>query len=293
MAMKLNPQTGLYEDDGQADPNAGIEGPGRPGSVASVPTQGTGFGTPTGDPNPKYDTGNPYAPGGDVIFPNAPLQGGSVNAGTPNPNLPNVPPADPGPATTAPPTTPPATTDPGAGPTGPGGPTGPIGATTPGSQSMADLVNSKVRDLLNTPQTLDTSALLASPEMAAERLQNQRSTERQVADSAEHAAYSGLLGTGGEEGVLRGIKAKQGETDTFFMGQLATQFRQRQIDELKFGIQTAVQMGQFDKAQELQRQLGQLSADTSRQNTQDQVGLGYANLDVSANNAALLAALGL
>jgi hypothetical protein len=280
MARRLNPVTGMYEDVPDASLAEGkLNGQGTP----NVPVYDAGAGAaldPSAQPDPVLarstdPTLNPQPPAAAAL---------------------PVPPADPTPVAPAPaPTTPalpPQPTTPTPPPDGSGVAAPSVAPAAASGSGLSDLVNEKVRMLLNTPQTLNTTELMASPEAAAERLQNQRSTERLIANTAEQAAYGGTTG-GGTEGVMRGIKGKQSETDAIFLGQLAAQFRQRQIDDLKFGIQTAIQMGQFDKAQALQERLTLIQSDTSRQNTMDSVGLGYASLQEQANEAALKTLLSL
>lgn len=300
--QKFNPVTGLYEDD----PNA-VPGTSGKTSLPNLPTTDTTFGTPTGQPDSGYTGGSPYfepsggaaSPNPGTINPTAPYAGGSgVSHPQANPALPALSPISsdttPAPTTPTSPAPAPTATDTGANATGAaiGGGAGPQLAAPPsGDAALMALVNKRVTDLLNTPQTLDTEGVLASPEASAYRLQNQRQTERLVANTAEHAAYDGTMG-GGSTGIQRGLLEKEGENNSIFAGSLAKEFRDRQIQQLKDGIQFAIEMGQFDKAQSLQERLAQLSSDTSRSNTLDQLGLGYASLETQANNAALIAALG-
>ncbi len=177
----------------------------------------------------------------------------------------------------------------GSGPTSVQIPPGQYAGLTPPSSPMTDAGNAAILKLLQTPQTVDAESVAESPEAVAERLQSQRSAEHQIAASAEQAAQSGEAGTGGEQGLQRQILANQGEQDSLFQGTLASTLRQQQIQQLESGIQYAQQSGQFDKAQQLQAQLAQLSAGLSL----DQLGYNYAALNAGNNNAALQAILGL
>jgi hypothetical protein len=162
-------------------------------------------------------------------------------------------------------------------------PPGPYAGLTPPSSPISDAGNAAILKLLQTPQTVDAQTVAEAPEAVAERLQSQRGAERQIAASAEQAAQSGESGTGGQEGMSRQILANEGEQDALFSGTLASTMRQQQIQQLEAGIQYAQQSGQFDKAQQLQAQLAQLSAGLNL----DQLGLGYASLNANNNNAAL------
>ena len=166
------------------------------------------------------------------------------------------------------------------------------GPTATSSSPLGDLARQRIMDMLNTPQNVSAESVAASPEAAAERLQSQRGTDRALAQSAEQAAQGGTGTAGGQEGIQRGILQAQGETDANFSGQLASTLRQQQIGKLTQGITFALQSGQFDQAQALQRQLAELQSATTRGIASDQIGYNYTALQEQANRDALIAALG-
>jgi hypothetical protein len=176
-------------------------------------------------------------------------------------------------------------------------PSGPITNDTPlpgtgNSPSLEDLVKKQLANQIN-PAAIDPAALQTSPEAQAERLTSQRAADQQRAQIAEQNAQSGLAGTGGGAGLLRGVDQAQAERDTQFIGQLAATKVAQQLDQIKFGIQAAMQAGQFDKAQALQLQLAQLQdaaqrygIDTAAKTAQGAQAVQMAGINTAAQTAA-------
>jgi hypothetical protein len=188
-------------------------------------------------------------------------------------------------------------------------PTGGAGEKKPGAPSQQNLdeaTRSQLLKMLN-PDAINGDTLMTSPEAASQRIASQRGVERQMAQAAEDAARSGMAGSGGQDGIMRGIRQHAAEGESEFIGTLAIQKVQQQIEDKRFALQQAQQAGQFDKAQALQKELTQMQdatqrygiqtgADTSRYGidrsaetskygidsnrsiARDQLGLGYAGL---------------
>ena len=165
-------------------------------------------------------------------------------------------------------------------------------ANTPGAQpggqppaaagspavDMESLARQRIIDLLNTPRTVDPNTLRDSPEMQAVYLMAQRAEERDRAALAERAAAGGWSGSGGMEGGINALREQRGATEMQMMGQLATQYMERQREDLKAGIEYALNQGQFEDAQALQRELAALEAAIQREKIA---------ADVSMNNAEI------
>lgn len=153
-------------------------------------------------------------------------------------------------------------------------------------RQMAELVRQRILQLLNTPQTVDPQTLRDSPEMQAVYLQEQRAQERDRAALAERAAADGWSGSGAFEGGLNALAEKRGATEMTLMAQLATAYMERNREDLKNGIELAMNQGQFDQAQALQRELAALDAAIER----EKIG---ASLSMDASDNALKRELGL
>lgn len=131
--------------------------------------------------------------------------------------------------------------------------------------------------------------LAAGPESAAYRLGAQRNAERETADLAERASYEGWSGpqSGAYQTGLAGINQRRGEGEAGFLGSLMTQRIESERQDLQFAIQIAMSQGQFDQAQQLQRELADLDAILRR----EQLGFNYDALQLGANERAASAAL--
>lgn len=180
------------------------------------------------------------------------------------------------------------------------------------SSEMDALVQKRITELLNTPQTVDQAALDASPQMAAVRQSEQRTQERDRAQIAERRTAQGLpTSSGGFDTDLAALSQRRGENESQAAGSMATQQLQDNRAQLLAGLQMALQSGQFDKAQQLQERLATLDAslrtaslnesgrqsDASRQLQRELgllgIGYNYDALQAQQNQAATLAALGL
>lgn len=171
-----------------------------------------------------------------------------------------------------------------------------------GGSSSPSALDSALQDailkLLGTNLSVDPNELRKSPEFRAKQLASQRAEERQRAQLAEEAAGGGWSASGGFNTKLTGLRQARGEGESDFLGNLATQRMQYNRDSLIAGIQAATSVGQFDKAQQLQRELADLDAAIKRATLEQQdkqfgLGLGYnydalnANLNDSATRALL------
>jgi len=107
--------------------------------------------------------------------------------------------------------------------------------------------------------------LQASPENMAYQLQSQRAAERQRAELAERASFEGFGDTGFFDTEVAGINQQRAEGEAGFMGQLAITRMQAQREDLQFAIAQAQQSGQFDLAQQLDRERMNLDAAIQRE----------------------------
>lgn len=177
-----------------------------------------------------------------------------------------------------------------------GSSSGGTGTTAP--PNMQDLSRDAIIQLLQTPQNLSPEELAKTPENRAFQLQAQRAEERQRAQLAERASAEGWSDSGGMETQLQGLRSERGESEAGFLGQLAIDRMQANREQLLAGIQFAQQSGQFDKQQQLQRDLAQLDASIRQAQLAQQdkqfglsLGYNYAALQAELNRQALAAAL--
>lgn len=129
---------------------------------------------------------------------------------------------------------------------------------------LVEEARAKILELLRSPK-LDPNQLRNSPEMQAVQLMAQRAEERDRAALAERAAVGGWSGSGGMEGGLSALREQRGQTEMEFMGQLAVDYMERQREDIKRGIEFAMQDGQFSEAQALQRELAAIEAAIERE----------------------------
>jgi hypothetical protein len=259
--MAFNSDTGVWtEDKPPFDQGATKQAP----STGGVPALDTPNQVP---PDPSAGVATPLPPAPTDTLPPAPA-----------PTTPKPPAQDAGP------------TVPSDIPQGAAGHTSAVtgGATAAGAPTIDSLTRDALMKLLQTPQGVDAQSLMASPEAAAERLQSQRSAEREMAQVAEQGAQSGIGHTGGEQGILRGVTETQGARDTTFLGQLAEKTREQQIQQLQAGLQMALAKGDSESARALQLQLAQMQSATAA----NSLGYNYAALQEQANRDAVLAILG-
>jgi hypothetical protein len=137
-------------------------------------------------------------------------------------------------------------------------------AAASGSSALDEARRSALLELLGRkPPTAEE--LRNSPENQAYQLQAQRAEERQRAELAERAAFEGFDQTGYFDTELQGIRQQRGEGEAGFLGQLAVSRMQAQREDLQFAISEAQQAGQFDLAQQLQREQMNLDAAIRRE----------------------------
>lgn len=144
----------------------------------------------------------------------------------------------------------------------------------------------RIMELLRTPRNVDPETLRTSPEMQAVYLMGQRAEERDRAALAERAAANGWSGSGAFEGGLQALREGRGATEMQIMSQLATDYMERNREDIKQGIEFALNQGQFDQAQALQRELANLEAAIEREKI-------AANVAMSRDDTALRRELGL
>lgn len=186
----------------------------------------------------------------------------------------------------APITAPSTSYHPGAISVGQGGAQGGYSASGSNGLLMTPEINDQARarilELLNTPSTVDPTKLRDSPEMQGVYLMAQRAEERDRAALAERAAAGGWSGSGGFEGGLNALRQQRGESEMQMMGQLASTYMDRQREDLQRGIEFALNQGQFEAAQTLQRDLATLDAQIEQERIAAQVGMSNADLALRA-----------
>lgn len=183
-------------------------------------------------------------------------------------------------------------------------------ASGPAPSPMDAQVNDAILKLLETPRDRSPEWLKNTPEGQAANASLQRSEERQRADTAQKASVEGWSNSGAFDTEVSGIKQARGEAGAQLMSQIASQYVDRDREDLMQGIQFALSSGQFDKAQALQRELAALEASVQREGMQldnryryDALGenrrqydMGYgldiAGMQLNANRDAFLAAYG-
>jgi hypothetical protein len=158
----------------------------------------------------------------------------------------------------------------------------PINTGTPPASELTDAARERILGLLRTPQTVDPQALRDSPEMQGVYLMAQRAEERDRAALAERASAGGWSGSGGFEGGLNALRQQRGETEMQMMGTLAATYMERQREDLQRGIESALNQGQFEAAQSLQRDLAALNAQIQQEQIGAQVGMSNADLALRA-----------
>lgn len=190
----------------------------------------------------------------------------------------------------------------------PADPFGALPESAPGSTSS--LANRRLTELLGTNfNEVDPNSQAIQQPLGAFRASNQRATDRARMAMSLRNQNQGISG-GGEEVGLLGLLEDQGVKEgayesNLIAGELATK---RQA--LTQAIELATQVGQQNRARQLQEELakldlqlrqklgeGQLAlgARSLSQNDQqflDSLGFNYANLQASQNNRAIEALLG-
>jgi hypothetical protein len=160
-------------------------------------------------------------------------------------------------------------------------------ATTAANNSPASIdsaYRSAIMNLLQTPQTVDAQSLQTDPAVTAYSLAQQRGADKQRAQAIESAIQGGTYSASPDvtSTLARGIDQRAAENTAAFTGQVALNKMQQNREALQQGISDAQAAGQFDKAQELQRQLAQLNASIQEQSIAQQGALGSRSLDLQS-----------
>lgn len=117
------------------------------------------------------------------------------------------------------------------------------------------------------------------PRAAAFRIAQRRNQDRNRAQMAESAAQTGLTGTGGFEGALRGLNQQRAESEAAFEAGLSGERYAERRDDLQRGLTLAMARGDRDAQISLQRELALLEADTARRGLDTQ----RYGIDISAD----------
>lgn len=291
MAIKRtnDPNDPNYDPNAPIDDTGGVTDPTlvSSGGGPTVPTTG-GFATiqpvqaPVTDNAPPAPPIAPQMPAAPAFEPPAPAGSGVQDApGTGNNPIP------------------------GGGNTAPAQPMGSFSSSSSSSGPVAppaqiqDATRTALLQLLKTPQTIDPAALQDNPAVQAYNLSQQRSGEADRRALAERASAEGWSDSGAVDAELNKIKESQGVNEAGFVGNLAVQQLKDNRDTLLQSIQLAMNQGQFDQAQSLQRELAATDAalrsrglDVQQTTSNNQLGYNYTALQLDANRQALLAALG-
>lgn len=137
-------------------------------------------------------------------------------------------------------------------------------SSSSGQGYQQELYRRRIAELLGTPLTVNANDLAETPEAQAAALTRQRSEERMRAQLGERAAVDGYSG-GAVEGEMAGIRQGLAEHEIQMMSDLAQQKMQSNREQLLAGIQFAMNDGQFEQAQAMQRELANLDAAIKRE----------------------------
>jgi hypothetical protein len=137
-------------------------------------------------------------------------------------------------------------------------------ATKTDETEIQRLMREALMQLLNQPE-VNAESLQNDPAVRAQRIQAQRAEERQRAQLAEQNAYEGYADSGAEQTDLAGLRQQRSESEAAFIGQLAIQQMNARREDIRAGIQVATQQGQFVLAQQLSRELANLTAAIERE----------------------------
>jgi hypothetical protein len=176
-------------------------------------------------------------------------QGGGVqlpNGGWAPANHPDAPP-QPLPAPTVPETTPvttPATAEP---------------------DPNADITQALHDAIVSMLKPGEMGDMADDPRAAAFRVAQKRSYDRARAQAAESAAQSGMTGTGGFEGAMRGLEQSRGESEAAYEAGLVGEELNARRTQLTQALGLAQSMGDRDAQIQLQRELAQLNAQVQRE----------------------------
>jgi hypothetical protein len=179
----------------------------------------------------------------------------------------------------------------GAGAGGNGGSSSGFGvsSSSSGQGYQQELYRKRIAELLGTPLTVSAQDLAETPQAQAAALTRQRSEERLRSQLAERANFDGYSG-GAVEGELAGVRQGLAEHEIQMMSDLATQKMQENREQLMAGIQFAMNDGQFEQAQAMQRELANLDAAIKRESIN--AGLTEGNAERSLRERLGLLGIG-
>lgn len=173
-----------------------------------------------------------------------------------------------------------------------------------GSAQQASLRDILMSQLAALQQPLTAESPGISQALQGQRVASQRAAERLKAQKAESLASQGLGRSGALESSIEGINQQRGESDTRNTGHLMYQELSRRGQQLTQLLSMAIQSGDAEGARLIQAQLQ--SIQTQLQNTQfnqslnqnqnqfqDNLGLGYNQLNANQNSGSLAALLSL
>lgn len=128
--------------------------------------------------------------------------------------------------------------------------------------------------------------------LQAQHLTSQRGLESGRAQAAEQRAYEGY-GAGSDQLRMDAERLGQhaSEAETGFTGQVMHQELQQRRQALTQMLQSAMAIGDAESARNINAQLQAIQAQLGQSNFYDSTALGYAGLNQSANQNALLALL--
>lgn len=282
MANQYDPTTGMYVDEnGQPTSDPGGTSPGAD-STGYNPAVGQAS---TNDPVDNTDptTGLPYAPG--RTGPATAVDNPAVNE--------NVPPTpDSGAAPPAAPTPAPASVDvPSSLPVDP--------AQAAYNASLRQSILDQLNGDLSQPETADSSDI--APAISAYTTQSQKdeqSARDQLAESAYASNGGTALSSGGFQTSLEANRENMAGQRSNFVGNAVMQGQQNKRTQLASLLNTAVQYGDTQTAQQIQSQISLLDAQLQEQGlnqsfatSNNDLGFNYASLIAQENRDALLAGM--
>lgn len=131
-----------------------------------------------------------------------------------------------------------------------------------------------------------------SPVLQAQRLESQRTAERQRSSLAERAASQGLSSSGALDTGILGIQQQQGERNVGAIGQVLGGEMQARRQSLQGLLNQALALGDQQAAQNIQQQLGAIGTQLQQSNTYDEQGYRLAALQALLNGQSVDSILG-
>jgi len=166
-----------------------------------------------------------------------------------------------------------------------------------GQPSMEQVLQNRLIELMGRSATPNENDPEIATTLQATRLAGQRAFDRNAAELAERAAYSGQSGSGAAEAGRAALRQAQGETEQQVTAKVFTDAANRRIAELQQTLQTAGGLLDAKQQRAMQLQIAQLQDATDRA----QIGEGGRQFDQSLSekireygldNEARAAALG-